>query len=50
MGILEAILGIIIFLIVINLIWALIPIPRSVGGLIVLVLVILLVARIFGLF
>lgn len=45
MGILEAIVGIVIFLFVVNLIWALIPIPRTVGGVVVLILVIILVLR-----
>ena len=48
MGILELIIGIVIVLFVINLIWALIPVPRSAGGAIVLILVVLLVLRLFG--
>lgn len=48
MGILEVIIGLIIFLLVINVIWALIPIPRSLGGAIILILVIYIVARLFG--
>jgi hypothetical protein len=48
MGILEIILGIIIFLLVVNIIWALIPIPKSIGGLIILIIVIYIAARLFG--
>ena len=50
MGIVELIFGILIFLFLVNLFMALIPIPRSAGGLIVLVLVILLVLRIMHVF
>jgi hypothetical protein len=45
MGILELIFGILILLFLVNLFWALIPIPRTAGGAIVLILVILLVLR-----
>ncbi len=50
MGILELIFGILIFLFLVNLFWALIPIPRSAGGLIVLILVVLLVLRLMHVF
>ena len=48
MGILELIIGIIIFLFLVNLILAFIPIPRGIGGAIVIVLVIFLVLRLMG--
>lgn len=48
MGILELIIGIAIFLILVNLILAFLPIPRGIGGAIVIVLVILLVLRFMG--
>ena len=48
MGILELIIGIIIFLFLVNLILAFIPIPRGIGGAIVVVLVIFLVLRLLG--
>lgn len=50
MGLLELIVGILIFLFLVNLFWALIPIPRTAGGVIVLILVILLVLRLLGVF
>lgn len=48
MGLLELILGILIFLFIVNLILAFIPVPRGIGGAIVVVLVILLVLRLMG--
>lgn len=50
MGILELIFGVLIFLFLINLFMALIPIPRSIGGVIVLVLVVLLILRLMHIF
>lgn len=50
MGLLELIVGILIFLFLVNIFWALIPIPRSAGGAIVLILVVLLVLRLLGVF
>lgn len=48
MGILELIIGIIIFLFLVNLILAFIPVPRGIGGAIVIILVIFLVLRLMG--
>lgn len=48
MGILEIILGVLVFLFLLNLIIALIPIPRSIGGIIVLILAVFLLIRLFG--
>lgn len=50
MGILEIIIGIIIFLFLVNLIMAFIPVPRTAGGFIILVLVIILVLRLMHVF
>lgn len=43
MGLIELILGLLIFLLIINLIFAVVPIPKGIGGTIVVVLIILLV-------
>ena len=48
MGILELIFGVLIFLFLVNIFWALVPIPRTIGGAIVLILVVFLVARLLG--
>lgn len=48
MGLFELIIGILIFLFLVNLILAFIPIPRGIGGAIVIILVILLVLRLMG--
>lgn len=48
MGALELIIGIVIFLVLVNLILAFIPIPRGIGGAIIVILVILLVLRLMG--
>lgn len=50
MGILELIIGIIIFLFLVNLFMAFIPVPRTLGGAIVLILVVVLVLRLMGMF
>ena len=50
MGILELIFGVLIFLFLVNLFMALIPIPRTVGGAIVLILVVLLVLRLMHIY
>lgn len=50
MGIIELIFGILIILFLVNLFWALIPVPKSAGGAIVLVLIVLLVLRLMGVF
>ena len=50
MGILELIIGIVIFLFVVNLILAFIPVPRGIGGAIVIILVIFLVLRLMGMY
>ena len=50
MGILELIFGVLIFLFLVNLFMALIPIPRTIGGLIVFVLVVLLVLRLMHMY
>ena len=50
MGILELILGVLIFLFLVNLFWALVPIPRTAGGAIVLILVVVLVLKLMGVF
>jgi len=49
MGILELIIGILIFLFLVNLILAFIPVPRGIGGAIIVILVLFLVARLLGL-
>jgi len=43
MGILELIVGILLFLLILNLILALVPIPRGIAGTIVVILLIVLV-------
>lgn len=48
MGILELIIGILIFAFLVNLFWAIIPIPRTWGGVVVLILVMFLVLRLMG--
>ncbi len=48
MGLIELILGILIFLFLVNLILSFIPVPRGIGGAIVIILVIFLVLRMMG--
>lgn len=45
MGILELIVGLIIFLLLINIVFALVPIPRGIGGFIIALLILVLIWR-----
>lgn len=48
MGLIELIVAILIFLFLVNLILSFIPVPRGIGGAIVIVLIIFLVLRLMG--
>lgn len=43
MGILELIIGIILFILILNLLFAVVPIPRGIGGALVVIVLIILV-------
>jgi len=45
MGILELIIGLVLFFFLLNLAFAFIPIPRGIGGLLIALLIILLIWR-----